>query len=64
MKVYTVEGPSDEAYGARLLVVGVEDAITPDGVDKKWAVDAEALLGKLRGIGLAEIYALADAGGE
>ncbi len=34
MKVYTVEGPSDEGYGARLLVVGVGDAITPDGVDK------------------------------
>lgn len=50
-----------EAWSMRLLSANIEDSILLDGIDKKWQVDAKALLEKLALINDAQTFALVDA---
>lgn len=48
----------DDGVGARFLWAEVADS---DGLDEKWGIDQNALVGKLRGLSLAATMTLADA---
>lgn len=50
-----------ETYGVRLIYANVEDAITYESIDRKWGVDGDALVVKLKALSFVENAALADA---
>lgn len=50
-----------ETYGVRLIYANVEDAITYDSIDRKWGVDGDALVAKLKALTFVENATLADA---
>lgn len=50
-----------EPHTMRLLWANVADAIRLQGLDRKWGVDGEALVEKLRALTPGQIWALADA---
>lgn len=50
-----------EPHTMRLLWAGTEDAITGDGLDRKWDVDGPALVAKLRALTPGQTVAVVDA---
>jgi len=49
-----------ETYGVRLIYANVEDAMTFENIDKKWNVDGDALVDKLRRMDFIQLCAIAD----
>lgn len=59
--VDTLNGTIMDANSARMLWASVEDAVKLDGLDKKWDVDGQALIEKLRKLNDIQALALVDA---
>ena len=56
-----LNGTIMEPHTIRLLWATVADAVQLDGLDRKWGVDGEALVAKLRGYSYPQQLAIVDA---